>query len=66
MFVERGWRRVKYEAAYLKAYESVGYARRSIGDYINLYNQRRPHSSLEERTSEEAYFATLPATKLAA
>jgi len=37
-----------------------------IGDYINLYNQRRPHSSLEDRTPDEAYFATLPAIKLAA
>ncbi|WP_073432633.1 MULTISPECIES: integrase core domain-containing protein [Paraburkholderia] len=42
------------------------HARRSIGDYINLYNQRRPHSSLEDRTPDEAYFATLPAIKLAA
>jgi transposase InsO family protein len=49
-----------------QAYESVGHARRSIGDYINLYNQRRPHSSLEDRTPDEAYFATLPAIKLAA
>ena len=66
VFVERVWRSLKYEEVYLKAYESVGHARRSIGDYINLYNQRRPHSSLEDRTPDEAYFATLPAIKLAA
>jgi putative transposase len=66
VFVERVWRSVKYEEVYLKAYESVGHARGSIGDYINLYNQRRPHSSLEDRTPDEAYFATLPAIKLAA
>ena len=66
VFVERVWRSVKYEEVYLKAYESVGHARRSIGDYINLYNQRRPHSSLEDRTPDEAYFATLTAIKLAA
>ncbi|MEM5300382.1 integrase core domain-containing protein, partial [Burkholderia sp. JPY481] len=42
------------EEVYLKAYESVSHARRSIGDYINLYNQRRPHSSLEDRTPDEA------------
>jgi len=66
VFVERVWRSVKYEEVYLKAYESVGHARRSIGDYINLFNQRRPHSSLEDRTPDEAYFATLPAIKLAA
>ncbi|MBB5429819.1 putative transposase [Paraburkholderia sp. JPY158] len=66
VFVERVWRSVKYEEVYLKAYESVNHARRSIGDYINLYNQRRPHSSLEDRTPDEAYFATLPAIKSAA
>ena len=66
VFVERVWRSVKCEEVYPKAYESVGHARRSIGDYINLYNQRRPHSSLEDRTPDEAYFATLPAIKLAA
>lgn len=66
VFVERVWRSVKYEEVYLKAYESVSHARRSIGDYMNLYNQRRPHSSLEDRTPDEAYFATLPAIKSAA
>ncbi|MPW11698.1 transposase [Paraburkholderia sp. CNPSo 3155] len=66
VFVERVWRSVKYEEVYLKAYESVNHARRSIGDYINLYNQRRPHSSLEDCTPDEAYFATLPAIKSAA
>ncbi|RQU52945.1 integrase core domain-containing protein [Burkholderia cenocepacia] len=44
----------------------VSHARRSIGDYMNLYNQRRPHSSLEDRTPDEVYFATLPAIKSAA
>lgn len=66
VFVERVWRSVKYEEVYLKAYESVCHARRSIGDYMHLYNQRRPHSSLEDRTPDEAYFATLPAIKSAA
>ncbi|WP_152618278.1 integrase core domain-containing protein, partial [Burkholderia pseudomallei] len=30
----------------MKAYESVSHARRSIGQYISLYNRKRPHSSL--------------------
>ncbi|RXV65276.1 hypothetical protein D1006_34705 [Burkholderia stabilis] len=62
---KRTWRSVKYEEVYLKAYDSISHARRSIGDYFNLYNQRRPHSSLEDRTPDEAYFATLPAIKSA-
>ncbi|MDR6504245.1 transposase InsO family protein [Burkholderia ambifaria] len=54
------------EAVYLKAYESVSHARRSIGEYIEMYNRKRPHSSLADQTPDEAYFATLPAIKSAA
>nr|WP_260430321.1 MULTISPECIES: integrase core domain-containing protein [unclassified Burkholderia] len=43
-----------------------GHARRSIGEYIDLYNRNRPHSSLKDQTPDEAYFATLPAIKSAA
>ncbi|WP_369145060.1 integrase core domain-containing protein [Burkholderia pseudomallei] len=66
MFVERTWRSIKYEEVHLKAYESVCHARCSIGEYINLYNRKRPHSSLEDQTPDEACFATLPAIKSAA
>nr|WP_155739984.1 IS3 family transposase [Pandoraea pnomenusa] len=66
VFVERVWRSIKYEEVYLKAYESVSHARRSIGDYIDLYNRKRPHSSLADQTPDEAYFATLSAIKSAA
>ena len=31
-------RSVKYEEVYLKAYETVTEARRSIGIYLNFYN----------------------------
>ncbi len=63
VFVKRVWRSVKHEEVYLKAYESVSHARRSIGEYIDLRNRKRPHSSLEDQTPDEAYFATLPAIK---
>ncbi|WP_213309061.1 IS3 family transposase [Paraburkholderia sacchari] len=66
VFVERVWRSVKYEEVYLKAYDSVSHARRSIGNYLNWYNQNRPHSRLADQTPDEAYFATLPAIKSAA
>ncbi|MCA8003499.1 IS3 family transposase, partial [Burkholderia metallica] len=65
VFVERVWRSIKYEENYLRAYDSVSDARRSIGDYIELYNRKRPHSSLADQTPDEAYFATLPAIKSA-
>jgi putative transposase len=56
VFVERIWKSIKYEEVYLHAYDSVGIARASIGRYLNFYNGRRPHSSLDRRTPDEAYF----------
>src|SRR5258705_10309356 len=56
VFVERLWRSVKYEEVYLGAYESVGEARSSIGRYPDFYNGRRPHSSLDDRSPDQAYF----------
>ena len=38
VFVERLWRSVKYEEVYLRAYDSVGEARASIGRYLEFYN----------------------------
>jgi hypothetical protein len=32
----------------------------------DFYNVRRPHSSLDKRTPDEFYFATLPAIQQAA
>jgi putative transposase len=60
VFVERLWRSVKYEEVYLKAYDSVSEARASIGCYLDFYNRRRPHSSLDRRTPDQAYFDPLP------
>jgi len=56
VFVERLWRSVKYEEVYLRAYDSVGEARASISRYLDFYNRKRPHSSLDARTPDQAYF----------
>lgn len=56
VFIERLWRSVKYEEVYLKAYDSVAGARASIGKYIDFYNHKRPHSSLDDKTPDEVYF----------
>lgn len=57
VFLERLWRNVKYEEVYLRAYDTVSEARASIGRHLAFYNERRPHSSLDERTPDEAYFS---------
>jgi len=68
VFVERLWRTIKYEEVYLHAYESVSEARGGIGRYLDLYNHRRPHSSLDGRTPDDAYFGhdSMPPIRLAA
>jgi putative transposase len=60
VFVERLRRSVKYEEVYLRAYETVSEARNSIGRYLEFYNGRRPHSSLDGNTPDQAYFNPLP------
>ena len=65
VFVERLWRSVKYEEVYLRAYDSVAEARRSLGDYFGFYNRKRPHSSLDGRTPDHVYFAGLAVSEAA-
>jgi len=66
VFVERLWRSVKYEEVYLKAYENVPEARAEIGRYLTFYNTKRPHSSLDGQTPDQAYFNRLPPIPVAA
>jgi len=64
--VERFWRSIKYEKIFLHAYDSVAQARAGIARYIDFFNTARPHSSLDAKTPDEFYFATLPAIQRAA
>jgi putative transposase len=65
VFVERFWRSIKYEEVYLHAYDSVSAARSRIGQYIQFFNSRRPHSSLQAQTPDQVYF-NRPQQQLAA
>ena len=60
VFVERLWRSVKYEEVYLRAYDTVTDARASLARYFGFYNSRRPHSSLDRQTPDQAYFINQP------
>ena len=50
VFVERFWRTLKYEEVYRREYTGIANARKHLADYIETYNTRRPHSSLDDRT----------------
>lgn len=64
VIVERLWKSLKYERVYLYAYDSVTDARKSIMQYMDWYNTSRPHSSLGQKTPEEAYATLLPALQI--
>ena len=56
VFVERLWKSVKYEEIYLHGYESVSEVRQALACYFDFYNRRRPHSTLDGKTPDTAYF----------
>ena len=56
VFVERLWKSVKYEEVYLHGYETVSVAKQALTRYFDLYNRRRPHSTLDGNTPDTAYF----------
>ncbi|MBA3035308.1 MAG: IS3 family transposase [Desulfobacterium sp.] len=66
IFIERLWRSVKYEEVYLKAYGSLVEARQEIRNYFEFYNYRRRHQSLDKKTPDMVYWATLPKRETAA
>jgi putative transposase len=43
----------KYKEVYLHAYDGVIEARKGLNRYVTLYNQRRPHTTLDGKTSDE-------------
>ena len=55
VFVERPWRSLKYEAIYLNELTDGLEARRMIGEWFALYNEKRPHSALDGRTPAQAH-----------
>ena len=56
VMIERLWRSLKYECVYLHAFETGSEVRHGLKNWIELYNTRRPHSSLDDRTPDEAYW----------
>ena len=55
VIIERFRRTLKYDEVYLNDYASPAEARERIGDYIAVYNCRRPHDALSGKTPNMAY-----------
>jgi putative transposase len=45
--IERFWRSAKVERIYLNAYQSIGDLTTNVDDYIEFYNHRRFHETLD-------------------
>ena len=56
VFIERLWWSLKYECVYLNEFENGKALRKGLGAWIDFYNTRRGHSSLDHRTPDQAYF----------
>lgn len=56
VMIERLWRSLKYECIYLHAFETGSEVRQGLKHWIDFYNTRRPHSSLDDKTPDEAYW----------
>ncbi len=56
IYIERFWRSFKCEEFYLNEYGSVKELKKAISAYIEFYNQRRWHQSLEYKTPASVYF----------
>ena len=59
-FWESGGLRCPAPLDYLHAYDTVADARASISRYLDFYNSRRSNSSLDRKTSDQAYFDNQP------
>ena len=66
VFVARLWRPIKYEEVYLHTYKAAAEARAGIGRYLSFYNSRRPHSSLDRQTPDQAHSNALGPMMVAA
>jgi len=55
IYIERFWRTIKYEAIYLNEYTDFTKLYNGIKEYINFYNNQRPHQSLSYLKPREIY-----------
>ena len=56
IFVERLWRTVKYEHLYIKEFNNLKEARKSLSIWFDWHNQERFHQNLANLTPDEVYY----------
>jgi len=56
IYIERFWRSLKYENIYLSSYETIIELEAGIDKYINFFNKKRIHQSLNYVTPDSVYY----------
>lgn len=60
VYIERFWRSLKREKFYLFEYNSIKELKKDIAEYMEFYNNDRPHQSLNNRIPATLYFNEAP------
>ena len=53
--IERFWRSAKYENIYLNEYASISQLKEGVNEYVEFYNFRKFHQSLNYKKAMELY-----------
>jgi putative transposase len=61
--IERFWRTIKYEELYINEYKNVKEIKKAISEYIEFYNKRRFHETLDYLTPDKFYYQNLQKDK---
>lgn len=56
ILTERFWRTIKYEDIYIRGYQNLEEARIGVAKYIQFYNHKRIHQSLDYQVPATLYF----------
>ena len=62
--IERFWRTIKYEELYINEYKDVKEIKTAIAEFIEFYNKRRLHSTLDYLTPDKFYYKNLQDCKV--
>ena len=55
VMIERFWRSYKYEYLYLTEVDAVKYLQKGTADWIEFYNNKRPHATFNGQTPHQVY-----------
>ena len=57
--IERFWRSAKVERIYLNQYNTISTLKEDVADYMQFYNHRRFHETLDYKKPMNVYFESL-------